>query len=247
MLAMRSSTLRRASVAPIALCAFALACGGAATTPVQPDPPVGDTPVLTRTVVDAGLSNPWDIAFAPDGAMFYTERCAGLSVRRTDGSRTRLFGTTGSALVAADLFCLGQSGMHGVALDPAFATNRTVFVYLSSNLTTSPRTNRVVRLQLDAGYTTASGRTDIVTGIAFKDVSNAIGGAGAHSGGRIRFGPDGYLYIGTGDNHNAVLPQHATQLGGKVLRVTTAGAPAPGNNTPAGWWRIPSAARRCNG
>ncbi|MCE9603099.1 MAG: PQQ-dependent sugar dehydrogenase [Gemmatimonadetes bacterium] len=232
---MRPPSLRSTSVTPVALCLLALACGGDDRAPVQPDPPVTDTPLLTRTVVDSGLNNPWDIAFAPDGAMFYTERCTGLSVRRTDGSRTRLFGTAGSALVATDLFCLGQSGMNGVALDPDFATNRRVYVYMSSNITTSPRTNRVVRLQLDAGYTTASARTDIVTGIAFKDADNAVGGAGAHSGGRIRFGPDGFLYIGTGDNHNPVLPQHPTLLGGKVLRVTTGGAAAPGNNPPAGF------------
>lgn len=232
---MHSTSFRLASVAFTLPCALAIACGGGDPTPVEPAPPVMDTPTLTRTVVMSGLSNPWDIAFAADGAMFFTERCAGLSVRRTDGTRTRLFGTAGSALVAADLFCAGQSGMNGVALDPDFATNRRVYVYMSSNATTSPRTNRVVRVQLDAGYTTASDRTDIVTGIAFKDVSNAVGGIGAHSGGRIRFGPDGLLYIGTGDNHNPVLPQHPTLLGGKILRVTTSGAAAPGNAPPAGF------------
>lgn len=235
MIVMPSPSRRVAALFRNVPCALAIACGGADATPVEPDPPVTDTPSLTRTVVDSGLSNPWDIAFAADGTMFYTERCAGLSVRRTNGTRARLFGTAGSALVAADLFCAGQSGMTGVALDPDFATNRRVYVYMASNATTSPRTNRVVRVQIDAGYTIASARTEIVTGIAFKDVSNAIGGAGAHSGGRIRFGPDGFLYIGTGDNHNSVLPQHPTLLGGKVLRVTTSGAAAPGNSPPGGF------------
>jgi glucose/arabinose dehydrogenase len=221
-----------------------VACASGADAPVQPVTPaipvtpvapVTDSPVLTRTVVESGLSAPWDVAIAGDGALFYTERCAGLSVRRSNGTRARLFGTTGSALVAPDLFCLGQSGMNGVALDPGFATNRLVYVFMASNLTMSPRTNRVVRLQLDAGYTTASARTDIVTDIAFKDVANAVGGAGAHSGGRIHFGPDGFLYVATGDNHSATLPQHPTLLGGKVLRVTASGAAAPGNNAPAGF------------
>ena len=204
------------------------------TTPTPPTGPQG-TPTLTRTTVIEGLSNPWDIAFTSDGTLFYTEKCRGLSVRRSNGTVTRLFGTSGASLVAPDFFCEGQSGMHGVALDPAFATNRTLYVFMPSNLNTNPRTNRVVRLQLNADYTVASGRTDIITDIAFKHVSNNVGGAGAHSGGRIRFGPDGFLYVTTGDNHSAIVPQSPTLLGGKVLRVTTTGAAAPGNNAPAGF------------
>lgn len=210
------------------------ACGGGTTSDPDNDPPATGTPALTRTVVLQGLASPWDIAFASDGAMFFTERCRGLSVRQPNGTVTRLFGTTGSALVAADLSCVGQSGVHGVALDPAFATNRTIYVYMLSTLNT-PRTNRVVRLVVNAGYTAASNRTDIVTDIAFKDAANAIAGAGMHSGGRIRFGPDGFLYVTTGDNHSATLPQHPTRLGGKVLRVTTTGAAAAGNSPPAGF------------
>jgi glucose/arabinose dehydrogenase len=214
------------------------ACGGGNPDPVG-NPPggnqSGDPPALTRSVLLQGLSSPWDIALAPDGSLFFTEKCRGLSVRHPSGTVTRLFGTSGSALVAPDLACEGQSGMHGVALDPAFATNRTLYVYMLSTINTSPRTNRVVRLVLTSGYTSASGRTDIVTDIPFKDVGNAVGGAGAHSGGRIRFGPDGFLYVTTGDNHNQALPQSPTLLGGKVLRLTTTGTGAPGNAPPAGF------------
>jgi glucose/arabinose dehydrogenase len=200
-------------------------------------PPVTSpsAPTLERTVVASGLANPWDLAFTNDGTLFFTERCRGLSVRRADGTTMRLFGTAGSALVADDLFCQGQSGLLGVALDPAFASNRTVYVFMASNRRTNPRTNRVVRLVLDANYTTASARTDIVTDIAYKDVGTPNGGAGAHSGGRLRFGPDGFLYVATGDNHDGPLPQHPTRLGGKVLRVTRDGTAAPGNNAPAGF------------
>jgi glucose/arabinose dehydrogenase len=216
------------------------ACGGGTsdpgtTVPTDTSQPVTDTPVLTRTVVLQGLSGPWDLAFAADGSMFFTERCRGLSVRRADGTVTRLFGTSGSALVAPDLLCIGQSGVHGVALDPAFATNRTLYVYMLSSLSTSPRTNRVVRLVVNTGYTSVSNRVDIISDIAFKDADNGVGGAGAHSGGRIRFGPDGFLYVTTGDNHNPTLPQSPTMLGGKVLRVTGAGIAAPGNAPPAGF------------
>jgi glucose/arabinose dehydrogenase len=232
------------SIAPFALC---IACAGASTPndPVNQNPggnpggnpgtPLTGTPSLTRTVVMSGLNGPWDVAFSADGAMFFTERCRGLSVRKSDGSVTRLFGTSGSSLVASDLQCEGQSGVHGVALDPAFATNRTLYVYMLSNLNTNPRTNRVVRLTVSSDYSSASNRTDIITNIAYKDVGNGVGGAGSHSGGRLRFGPDGFLYVTTGDNHNATLPQDPTRLGGKVLRITGDGAAAPGNAPPAGF------------
>lgn len=191
-------------------------------------------PTLTRTVVVSGLRDPWDIAFTPDGAMLFTEKCRGLSVRRANGTIQRLFGTSGSAVVASDLFCQGQSGMLGVAVDPDFAGNRYLYLFMASNLN-DQKTNRVVRLVVDARYTTVSNRKDIITDIPFKSSATIWGGAGAHSGGRIRFSPsDGFLYITTGDNHNGPLPQDLTRLGGKVLRVDRDGAADPGNNTPSG-------------
>jgi glucose/arabinose dehydrogenase len=235
---MRLRSLQQDSIIG-ALALIAAACGSDAAQPGRSgdttQPTATDPPALTRTVVLNNLSNPWDIAFAPDGSMFFTERCSGLSVRHPNGIVTRLFSTSGSALAASDLVCLGQSGMHGVALDPSFATSRASYVYMTSNRSTSPRTNRVIRLTLDAGFTTAGNRADVITDIPFKDVGNAVGGAGLHSGGRIRFGPDGFLYVTTGDNHNPTLPQSPTRLGGKVLRVTTTGAAASGNTPPQGF------------
>jgi hypothetical protein len=81
----------------------------------------GDAPTLTRTVVLDGLTGPWDLAFTPDGGLLFTEKCRGLSVRRADGSRHHLFGRDGAAVAAPDFFCEGQSGAHGIAVDPGLA------------------------------------------------------------------------------------------------------------------------------
>jgi len=189
---------------------------------------------INRTVVMSGLRNPWDLAFAPDGAMLFTEKCRGLSVRTSDGTLRHLFGTTGAALEAGDLFCQGQSGMLGIALDPAFAENRYAYVYMASNIGKAI-TNHVVRLTVDKAYSGVANRKDIVTDIPFKHSLNWWGGAGVHSGGRIRFSPfDGYLYVTTGDNHNGPLPQDLSRLGGKILRIDRDGKAADGNNTPPG-------------
>ena len=217
-----------------AVCLSACSAPGAVNGEPTPNPvDPSSAPTLARSTVMTGLSSPWDLAII-DSTMFYTERCAGLSVRFASGTVVRLFGTTGASLVAADLSCDGQSGVNGVTLDPAFATNHRIYVYMGSTLNT-PRTNRVIRLVLSADLKTASQRVDIISDIPFKHVATANGGAGAHSGGRIRFGPDGLLYVTTGDNHNRLYPQSGTMLGGKVLRVTTDGVAASANNPPSGF------------
>ncbi|HEX5612584.1 MAG TPA: PQQ-dependent sugar dehydrogenase [Burkholderiales bacterium] len=192
-----------------------------------------NAPSLTRTVVLQNLDMPWDLAFTPDGTMLFTEKCRGLSVRLPNGSVHRLFGTKGAAVPAEDLLCEGQSGAQGIAVDPDFASNRTVYLFMSSNLG-GAAANRVVRLVVDTGYQTVAQRQDIVPDIPYKRAATQVGRPGAHNGGRLRFGADRFLYVTTGDNHNPTLPQDLKALGGKVLRIDRDGKPAPGNNTPAG-------------
>jgi len=179
---------------------------------------VTGAPAFTRSVWASGLSVPWDIAFADDGAVLYTERSRGLSVRLPSG-------TTRLVVRPTDLVVQDQSGMLGLALDPDFANNRSVYVYMASNLD-GATDNRIVRFVVSADYATVSSRNDIVTGIRYS--------GGAHSGGRLRFGPDGWLYATSGDNRSGAVPQELMGLGGKVLRVTRDGIAAPGNNAPAG-------------
>lgn len=188
---------------------------------------------LQKTEVLKDLDNPWDLAVLPDGTLFFSERCKGLSVKKPDGKILRLMGTKGYLMVADDLFCEGQSGAHGIALDPKFDKNHLLYFYMSSQKK-GVKSNRVVKLLLDKDITKVLSRTDIITDIAYKAVGNNWGGPGSHSGGRLRFGPDGYLYVTTGDNHNGTLPQDLNRLGGKVLRVDRNGNAAPGNNIPKG-------------
>lgn len=218
----------------------ALPCILVAGAPAGKDP--APAPALSHTVVLTKLDGPWDLAFLPDGTMFFTEKCLGLSVRLPSGAVVKLLGmkdAKGYASTANDLFCEGQSGMQGVAVDPDFARNRFLYVYATSSLT-APGTNRVLRLKVNADVTAVTGRVDIVTDIPYKAKANDLpfGGPGAHNGGRLRFSPgDGYLYVTTGDTHNGAVPQSPTLIGGKVLRSDRDGKAAPNNGAPAGFDR----------
>ncbi|WP_029032058.1 PQQ-dependent sugar dehydrogenase [Salinarimonas rosea] len=218
-----------------ALIAGAVACG----TPALAQSGMNTTSLEHEVVLD-GLDIPWDMAFLEDGTMFFTEFCEGLSVRLPSGEVNALLGmpeSAGYAATADDLFCEGQAGMNGVAVDPDFAENRRIYVYAASRRS-DPPTNRVLRLTVDEDLAGVSDRTDIVDDIPFKTqpTDHPFGGTGTHNGGRVRFGPqDGYLYVTTGDNHNGTIPQSPTIMGSKVLRIDTDGNAAPGNTPPEGF------------
>lgn len=223
---------RRLSVLPLGL---AMAAAMSFTTSAS-----ADVPGLSHSTVMSGLESPWDMAFMPDGTMFYTEKCRGLSVRLPSGDVNALLGmkdSSGYATTASDLFCEGQAGMMGVTLDPDFDSNRQIYVYSTSSKT-APGSNRVMRFTINTDLSALADRTDIIDDIPYKPAAtdHPFGGPGAHNGGRIRFSPgDGYLYVTTGDTHNGVVPQSPTLLGGKVLRVDRDGKAAADNSPPEGF------------
>lgn len=206
-------------------------------------------PMIKATALLEGLDNPWDMAFLPDGTMFYTEKCKGLSVRTPDGSINALYGmkgATGYASGGDDLFCSGQAGMLGVAVDRDYAKNQTLYVYSSSDKyhgagckTNFERCdgNIVMRFKVSADLKAVSDRTDIVKDIQYKpfESNQPFGGPGAHNGGRLRVGPGGYLWVTGGDRHRGICPQDPKLICGKVLRIDRDGNPHPDNNPPAGF------------
>ena len=226
---------RNLSLWPLCAAMTSVACYGAATAPAA-----ADAPSLDYTTVLSELEDPWDMAFLDDGTMFFTEKCRGLSVRMPSGDVVALLGMTGTdgfASTADDLFCEGQAGMNGVAVDPEFDDNRFVYVYSASSLT-GEGTNRVLRLSVSEDLDDVSDRTDLVEDIPYKPAASdhPFGGPGAHNGGRIRFGTaDGLLYVTTGDTHGGHVPQSPTELGGKVLRIDRDGNAAADNSPPEGF------------
>ena len=208
-----------------------------------------DVPKITSSVVLEGREAPWDMAFLPDGTMFFTEKCDGLSVRTTDGEVNALYGmedSEGYADSGSDLFCEGQAGMLGVVADRHFAKNRTLFVYSTSSKyhgdgckTNFEKCdgNIVMKFKVSEDLKSVSDRTDIVTDIQYKpfDSDQPFGGPGAHYGGRIRVGPGSYLWVAGGDRHRGICPQDGSLLCGKVLRIDGDGNAHPDNNPPEGF------------
>lgn len=159
-----------------------------------------------------GLEVPWDLAFLPNGDIILTERPGRI---RVVDARDGLLDN--ALLDLSQVAATGEAGLLGIALHPMFPDSPYIYVYYTYN-GFGGLTNRVSRFPFK--------ESDVGTE---EVVLDGIPGGRIHDGGRIRFGPDGMLYVTTGDSGNSGLAQDVDSLAGKILRLTPDGNVPPDN------------------
>ncbi|CAM5596431.1 PQQ-dependent sugar dehydrogenase [Streptomyces purpurascens] len=178
-------------------------------------PPAKGSVTVVRTVAE-GLDSPWGLAPLPGGGLLVSSRDDGTIVRVDEktGKKTELGEVPGVSAA-------GEGGLLGIALSPDYASDRMVYAYF-----TSAGDNRIVRMLYDEKKPAGEqlGAPDTV----FRGIPKGF----IHNGGRIEFGPDKMLYAGTGESGDTGLSQDKDSVGGKILRLTPEGEPAPGNPFP---------------
>jgi glucose/arabinose dehydrogenase len=190
-----------------ALLAVLLAATAGCSSPDGPQD-TGGRPRVVGTVA-TGLAAPWGVTFLPDGSALVGERDTTRVVAVEDG-QVRTVGRVDGVTPR------GEAGLLGLAASPSYARDGLVYAYLST-----AEDNRVVTMAYDGQR--LGPPEPVLTGIPNGFI---------HDGGRLLFAPDGTLFVSTGETGDDRLAQDPDSLGGKVLRITPDGRPAPGNPDP---------------
>lgn len=157
------------------------------------------------SIVSDNLEIPWEMVFLPEkNDILLTERVGNL----------KLISKEQPKIIAKipDVKVYGEGGLMGLALHPNFESNNYIYLYYTFAGENDRTLNRVVRYKFS--MSSLSERKIIIDNIP---------GAIFHNGGRIKFGPDGFLYVTTGDSLNPSLAQNTNSLAGKILRTTDEG------------------------
>lgn len=174
--------------------------------------PARSEPVVVE-IVARGLEVPWAIAFAPDGRLFVSERPGRIRVLKAGRLDARPLATLAVAAV-------GEGGLMGLTLDPAFARNGHLYVCYTADKRGS-LINRLSRLTL---------RETVLSDE--RVLLDDMPGASTHDGCRVKFGPDGKLYMTMGDAARPPLAQLRESPAGKILRLNSDGTIPPDNPFP---------------
>ena len=205
--------------AVVAAVGFGLAACGQSDAGSQPGPtsspsstPSGTPVVAEQRVIATGLQSPWGMAFLPDGSALVTERDSGTVKRVVPQQSGDATVSTVGSVPGVEHTDGGEEGLLGIVLAPGPSPAKA-FVYY-----TTGTDNRIASMSWDGQR--LGQPQPILTGIPASTY---------HNGGRLAFGPDGYLYAGTGDAGERERSQQRGSLAGKILRITETGASAPDN------------------
>ncbi len=172
---------------------------------------------FSQVLVANGISNPTVMAFAPDGRIFVAQQNGQLRVIKNGSLLSQPF-------VSLSVHSSGERGLLGIAFDPNFNSNRYVYLYYTIS---SGAYNRISRFTAN-GDVALSGSEQVILNL------DPLSSATNHNGGNMQFGPDGKLYVGVGENADAVNAQLQDTYHGKLLRINTDGSVPAGNPYTSG-------------
>jgi glucose/arabinose dehydrogenase len=192
------------------------------STPATPSTPSATAGTATgsatlgRTLA-TGLRVPWGLARLPDGSGLVSTRDGYQIFAANLGSgAVTLLGSVEGAV--SNVGQAGEGGLLGVAVSPTFTEDRLVYAYFST-----ASDNRIATVVYDPRQ--PEGKRLGTPKVILSGIPHNV----HHNGGRLGFGPDGFLYATTGEAEDPALAQDKGSLGGKILRMTREGKPAPRN------------------